>query len=372
MPDTNDAPLRIVHTESSLGWGGQEIRTLTESVGMMQRGHQVSLLCPSEARIFAAAKARDIPVQALRIGRKRVRGLLDIARWLRHHPVDVVITHSSTDSWLAAMACRLLSPPPPIIRLRHISAPVPRNLPTRWLYTQGCRHIVTTGDALRLQLIRDNHFPAARITSIPTGIDLKQFVPGNQGQVRQGLGLSTERFIIGIVATLRSWKGHAYLLEAIASLNRRDLHLLIVGDGPQRDNLEKQVQALQLASNVTFAGNQEDVVPWLQACDMFVLPSYANEGVPQSLMQAMACGVPVISTPVGSIEEIIQHQVTGLLVPPKDPVLLANALESLLNDANLRTTLRLNALRYARQYFSLGMMLDRMEQVIRHATFMKP
>lgn len=372
MSDTNDSPLRIVHTESSLGWGGQEIRTLTEAMGMIQRGHQVSLLCPSEARIFAAAQARNIPVQAVRIGRKRVRGMLDVARWLRHNPVDVAITHSSTDSWLTATACRLLSQPPPIIRLRHISAPVPRNLPTRWLYTRGCRHIVTTGNALRLQLIRDNHFPAARITSIPTGLDLKQFVPGNQAQVRQELGLSQERFVIGIVATLRSWKGHAYLLEAIAALARNDLHLLIVGDGPQRDNLEKQVKTLQLTENVTLTGNQENVVPWLQACDMFALPSYANEGVPQSLMQAMACGVPVISTPVGSIEEIIQHQVTGLLVPPKDSVALARALELLLDDLNLRNTLRLNALRFARQHFSLGVMLDRMEQVIRHATFMNP
>ncbi|MBF0583462.1 MAG: glycosyltransferase family 4 protein [Magnetococcales bacterium] len=339
---------------------------------MVQRGHQVSLLCPPEARIFAAAQARNIPVQGMRIGRKGVRGMMEIARWLRRNPVDVAITHSSVDSWLTATACRLISQPPAVIRMRHISAPVPRNLATRWLYTRGCRHIVTTGEALRLQLIQHNHFPAARITSIPTGIDLKQFVPGNQGQVRQTLGLAPDRLVIGIVATLRNWKGHAHLLEAVAALNRSDLQLLIVGDGPQRTNLEKQIQALQLEPYVSLVGNQENVVPWLQACDIFALPSYANEGVPQSLMQAMACGVPVVSTPVGSIEEIIQPEVTGLLVPPKDPVLLASALDSLLNNADLRNTLRLNALRFARQHFSLSLMLDRMESVIRHATFMNP
>lgn len=372
MNETAHPPLRIVHTEASLGWGGQEIRILTEAVGMIQRGHQLSLLCPENARIFAAAQARHLPVHPLPIGRKTVRGVWAIARWLRQNPVDAVITHSSTDSWLTALACRFLSQPPAVIRLRHISAPVPRNLTSRWLYTQGCRHIVTTGDALRLQLIRDNHFPAPRITSVPTGIDLKRFVPGNQSLVRQQLGLPPQRFLVGIVATLRSWKGHAHLLEAVAALHRPDLHLLIVGDGPQRANLEQQIQTLQLADRVTMPGNQEEVVPWLQACDLFALPSYANEGVPQALMQAMACGVPVLSTPVGSIEEIIQHGVTGILVPPKDPVALARAIQELIETPALRDTLRLNALRFARQHFSLGLMLDRMETIVRHATFQHP
>ncbi|MEO5339197.1 MAG: glycosyltransferase family 4 protein [Magnetococcus sp. MYC-9] len=372
MSDAHIPPLRLVHTESSLGWGGQEIRILTEATGMIQRGHRVSLLCPETARIFTAAQECNLPVQALPIARKSTRGLLAVARWLRRNPVDAVITHSSIDSWLTALACRLISQPPAIIRLRHISAPVSRTPTSRWLYIQGCRHIVTTGEALRLQLIRDNHFPAPRITSIPTGIDLKRFVPGHQTQVRQQLGLATDRLLIGIIATLRSWKGHAHLLEAVAALQRNDIHLLIVGDGPQRNNLEQQIQALQLEACVTMTGNREDVVPWLQACDLFVLPSYANEGVPQALMQAMACGVPVISTPVGSIEEIVQHGVTGLLVPPRDPAALAVAMESLLEDPAMRDTLRLNGLRFARQHFSLGLMLDRMETVIRHAAFLQP
>ena len=364
MPDTL-LPLRILHTESSLGWGGQEIRILTESIGMQQRGHQVTLLCPANARIFAAAQARNLPVEAVRIGKKRLHGVLDIARWLRNHPVDVIVTHSSTDSWLTALACRLLWPPPPVIRLRHISAPVPRNLASRWLYTQGCRHIVTTGEALRQQLIHDNRFPADRITSIPTGIDLQRFVPGQPALARQQLGLPPDRFMIGIVATLRSWKGHAHLLAAMAALQRPDLHLLIVGDGPQRANLTQQIQDLHLTDQVTLPGNQDNVVPWLQACDLFALPSYANEGVPQSLMQAMACGVPVLSTPVGSIAEIIQHQTTGLLVPPRDPVALAEAVRVLLEDTTLRHTLRDNALLFAQQHFSLERMVERMEGVMR-------
>ena len=96
------------------------------------------------------------------------------------------------------------------------------------------------------------------------------------------------------------------------------MQLVIVGDGPQRGALEAQVAALQLHGRVRFTGNLKDVAPWLQAFDIFALPSYANEGVPQAIMQAMACGLPVVSTPVGSIGEIVSHEETGLLVAPHD------------------------------------------------------
>ena len=85
-----------------------------------------------------------------------------------------------------------------------------------------------------------------------------------------------------------------------------------------------------------FAGNQADVAPWMQALDLFCLPSYANEGVPQALMQAMACGLPVVTTPVGSIGEIVQDGETGRLVPPGDAGALGAAIEALLADAPLR------------------------------------
>jgi glycosyltransferase involved in cell wall biosynthesis len=110
-------------------------------------------------------------------------------------------------------------------------------------------------------------------------------------------------------------------------------------------------------------GNQRDVLPWLQAMDIFVLPSYANEGVPQAIMQAMLCGLPVISTPVGSIGEIITHGSTGVLVPPKDTDSLLRALEDLAADASLQNRLGTEARRFALAHFGLDPMLDSMEKV---------
>jgi glycosyltransferase involved in cell wall biosynthesis len=199
--------LAIVHTEASLGWGGQEIRILSESQGMIRRGHQVRLLCPPEARIHAEAPNWGVPVTALPIGRKRPTGVKVLYGWLKRNRCDVVCTHSSTDAWLSALALLAMGRPIPMVRTRHISAPVGTNAPTRWLYTRGTARIVTTGEALKKELIERNGFPAARIDSVPTGIDAGRFRPGNAASARAALGLPVGGMLVGIVATLRDWKG---------------------------------------------------------------------------------------------------------------------------------------------------------------------
>ncbi len=359
-------PLRILHTESSCGWGGQEIRILTEMEGMIGRGYEMQLLCPQESVIFQVAQKRKLPVTALPIARKNWRGLSALRDWLRRNRVDVIVTHSSTDSWLSAVACKTVRRPPRIIRLRHVSAAVPNNLPTRWLYNRACRHIVTTGECIRDQLIHDNGFSPQRISSIPTGLDLQKFKPGDKQATRKQLGLPEKKHLIGIIATLRSWKGHAHLIEAFSRLveKHENLHLLIVGEGPVREPLENQVEELNLNQQVTFAGNQENTVPWFQSIDTFVLPSYANEGVPQALMQAMACGLPVIGGAVGGLPETIEEGKTGLLFPPKDVSALVCAIEKLLDDPQLAARMGVEAHRAAREKFGIDIMLDKMCQAI--------
>lgn len=357
--------MHIVHTEASQGWGGQELRILSESEGMLARGHRITLLCPREARIFDAAAARGIAVEALPIGGKRPRGVLALRRWLATHDADVINSHSSTDSWLAALACALRPGAPPLVRTRHISAPIPDNAATRWLYTSATQHIVTTGEALRRTLIERNGFAAQRITSVPTGMDAARYVPGDRRAARAALGLPGEANIIGIAATLRSWKGHRYLIDAFGGLQGSNLQLLIVGDGPQRAALEDQVRGLKLMDRVRFAGNQAAVLPWLQAMDIFALPSYANEGVPQALLQAMLCALPCVTTDVGSISEAARDNDTAVLVPLQDADALRGALQRLLADAALRKRLGEEARAHCAARFGYGSMIDAMEGIFR-------
>jgi glycosyltransferase involved in cell wall biosynthesis len=359
--------MHIVHTESSQGWGGQEIRILEEAAGMRGRGHRVTVIAPARARIHGEAERRGLDAVNLPIDRKRLRGVLALRRWLAANRADVVNTHSSTDSWLVALACALLASPPPVVRTRHISAPVPDNPATRWLYTGATRHIVTTGTTLRQQLIDGNRFPPERVSSVPTGIPLERFAPGDRAAARAQTALPADWTIVGIVATLRSWKGHRFLLEALARLPQPKLGLAIVGDGPQRGALEAQVRELGLTGRVWMPGDQRDVVPWLQSFDIFALPSYANEGVPQALVQAMLAGLACVTTAAGAIGEAAIDGETALVVPAQDVGALAEAIRLLAAEPGLRARLGAAAREHCAEHFAYDAMLDRMEAVFRDA-----
>ncbi len=359
--------LRILHTESSLGWGGQEIRVLTEACGVARRGHEVVIAAPPQSRIFAEAPRYGVDALALPIARKNAGSVLALRHLLASRRFDVVNAHSSTDAWCTAIACGTLRGAPALVRTRHISAHVPRNAATRWLYNRATVRIVTTGERLREQVIAEAGSDPRRVVSIPTGIDIERFAPGDRAAARAQLGLPAAAAIVGIVATLRSWKGHRYLLEAIARLQRPGVLLVVVGDGPQRAALEAHAAELRLGQAVHFAGDRTDVDEWMRAFDVFCLPSYANEGVPQALMQAMACGLPVVTTPVGSIEEIVRDGATGVIVAPEDAGRLATALAALLDDAGRRDALGHAARAAAREQFGEEHMVDRMIAVFSEA-----
>jgi glycosyltransferase involved in cell wall biosynthesis len=371
MPPASPSSLSILHTESSPHWGGQEIRTLTESRGMLDRGHRVKIIAPADARILPAAARLGIPHEAVDIGRKRIANLARVRAWLRRHArdFDVVNTHSSTDSWLVALASATSRGALPIVRTRHVSTDVGSDPFTRWLYLRAASHIVTTGEALRAKLARENGVPLERMTSVRTGIDLDRYRPLDRKVTRAKLGLG-EAPTLGIVATLRPWKGTHYLIEAMAKLHARfpRWRLVVIGEGYTRPEYEAQAARLGLAQAVRFLGNRDDVPECLGAMDLFALPSYGEEGVPQAIMQAMATGLAVVSTPVGAIAEAVRDRETGLLVPPRDSGALAEALASLMGDDARREAMGRAGLAYARAHFGIAGMLDRMEAVFRRVT----
>ncbi len=366
--------LSILHTESSCGWGGQEIRILTESQGMVQRGHHVTLVCCPNSKIAKAAPDYGIEVVTLPIEKKRGSALMALRNWLKVHrqQFDVINTHSSTDAWLVALSCASLRHSPAIVRTRHVSTDVSRSLPTRWLYLSSSAHIVTTGEKLCQTLHQYNRFPLSQMTSVPTGIDLEKFSPQNKQQAREKIGVPNKP-TLGIVATMRVWKGHKYLIEAWKTLHLQfpDWQLLLVGDGPQRKNLQPMVKLAGLEESVFFLGNRNDVPDCLNAMDLFALPSFGNEGVPQGIMQAMACGLPVVSTTVGAISEAVIDGKTGFTLAPQVQETLINYLAKLMASDELRQQMGQASLAHAKAQFGLDNMLDKMEKIFINAISLK-
>jgi glycosyltransferase involved in cell wall biosynthesis len=358
--------LRILHTEASSGWGGQEIRILDESAGMQARGHALRIAAPALAPIVDAARRRGLAVDAIPIDRRTPAALRALAATIADFKPDVIVTHSSTDSWLAALATRFGRNRPAIVRTRHLSTPVASGPLNRWLYGRVPRRVVTTGEAVRAMLIKRLRLDPAHVLSVPTGTDLTRFFPADRAEARRALGLA-DGPLIGIVATLRSWKGHRFLIEALNDPALAAARLAIVGDGPQDPVLRELVAARGLGARVRFAGQQNDVAPWMRAFDVMALPSTGNEGVPQALMQAMACGIPVVTTPVGAIPEIVRDGETGLLVPAEDSAALATAIARLLGNAALARRLAAAARDLIATKHTSAAMLDAMERILLQA-----
>ncbi len=266
-------------------------------------------------------------------GAANLRAFLDLRGLLRTRRVDILNTHSSLDSWVGTLAWTSLRRRPTLVRTRHLSTPVHNNFPTRWLYHTPAA-VITTSREIADLLHRRLGVPRKRLTAIPTGVSLSEFAPRPADPVlRVSLGLPQGAFLFGTVSVLRSWKGHLHLLEALhrlATAGRR-VALLIVGDGPYRQVIADKIQELGLTDRVRLVGHQDDVPRWLALMDAFVLASYANEGVPQALLQALAMARPVAAASAGGIPEVVEDGYTGLLAPPRDPQALARAMARLMD-----------------------------------------
>jgi glycosyltransferase involved in cell wall biosynthesis len=360
--------MKILHTEASEGWGGQEIRILDESAGLIARGHEVHIAAPAASPILSAAQKRAIPVHPMPINRRSFGALRKLIALVSELRPDVIITHSSTDSWLVLLCTRLMRGRPAVVRTRHLGFQVGRGALNRWLYAHAPDRVVTTGEATRQMLIQSLHIDPARVVSIPTGIDTKKFAPGDKGHARKITGLEHGgEPVIGIVATLRFGKAHRFLIPVLADARLGSARLVIVGDGPQEPALRAQVAELGLASRVVFAGRQDDVVPWLNALDVFALPSTAIEGAPQALMQAMACGIPVVTTPVGAIPEMVRDGENGLFVTSGETQSIADAIARLAEDKGMAKRLAMAGRRHAEARFAIAAMLDSMEKLLADA-----
>ncbi len=161
-----------------------------------------------------------------------------------------------------------------------------------------------------------------------------------QAEVRAELGVRPDQVLVMTVANLRPEKGYDVLLDTVRLLADRNLpvHVAAVGRGPLEDDLRRQQVALGLADRLQFLGQRDDVLRLLAGSDVFVLAS-RQEGLPVSLMEATSMGMPIVATAVGGVPQVIADEVDGLIVPPGAPVLLADALERLVTDPDLRRRL---------------------------------
>ena len=319
----------VLHTESSGGHGGQEIRTLAEARWLLGHGWRALIACQPDSPLFAEAKAASIPVESIRMrGTTDLGAALRLRRLIRERGVSIVHTHSSVDSWLAGVAAKSLGRP--VVRTRHVSIPIRRR---RALVYRLADRIITSGESVRSIVIAAGIAPE-RVVTISAGVDADRFHAGVSGEpVRNELGLGSAP-VVGLVANVRGSKGHNVFLDAARSVLTRtpNARFLIVGDGVGLDEVSRRVRDMGLERSVRLTGFRRDIPEVMAALDVLVLPSIRSEAIPQVIPQALAVGTPVVASTVGGSPELIRDGENGHLVPPGDAHALAEAIISLLRE----------------------------------------
>ncbi|RMF93882.1 MAG: glycosyltransferase family 1 protein [Nitrospinota bacterium] len=352
---------RILHSEASPGWGGQEMRILQETTEFTRRGYAMAIVCQPESGI-----GRQGAKEGKTLYRLRMRSCFDLQavfqlrRLLQAQKIDLVHTHSSIDSWVAGLAAKSLRLP--VVRSRHVSIPVKRY--RNFNYNHLADRIIVNGEAMK-RLLMQGGVKAEKIVSIPPGIDLTRFHPRIGGEkIRAEFALTGP--VIGMIAMLRGSKGHTYFLQAARIVLQRypEAHFLIVGDGVRRVRIQQEIEQLGLSRQVTMTGFRRDIPEILAALDLYVLSSL-RETFPQTILQALAMRKPVVATDSGGVPEIIHPGATGLLVPPGDARALAEAILTLLADRGYAQRLACAGYELVRQEYTLERMIAKTEQVYR-------
>lgn len=238
----------------------------------------------------------------------------------------------------------------------------PRRRRLRRVFAPLVSRFVTVSLDLRQWLLTTIRLPVAKVVTIHNGVDVSRFARGDRQAARRVLRLPAHAVVVGAVGRLDAVKDHGGLLQAFSILrtDQPTAELVLIGDGPRRADLERQVQEHGLTGHVHLLGMRQDIPVLLRGFDAFVLPSLA-EGISNTVLEAMATGLPVVATRVGGNPELVEHGVTGALVPPGNPLVLAAALRYYVEDAGLREAHGEAGRRRVLQHFTL----ERMAQAYR-------
>jgi len=326
--------IRVLHTEWSDGWGGQEIRIIDEILSLQKYDVKSYLACRKDSQIFKKAQLNNIDVFTLPF--KGNLDLITIVRLfflIRKFDIDIVNTHSGKDSWVGGLAAKLSGKK--FLRTRHLSNQI--NSSRLNFINEISDFVITTGETIRKDMIKNNRIKPEKIISIPTGPNANYFNPVKYSieKCRTKFGIKDEEIAIGMLAVLRRFKRHdRFILSArylIKKYPEKKFKFLIAGEGPQRINIEKLIKDNALNNNFTLLGHIDCQPEFLRSLDIFVIASDSGEGVPQSLIQALLMNTPSISTNVGSVADLFFED-NFLLVEKKSQESFNQALGKMLKN----------------------------------------
>ena len=350
--------MRVLQLISSGGYYGAENMLLNLAHSQKSVGCDPCLLLfynvhQPNVELYERARSHGLSVCMLRCeGRADLRAIREIREYIRGEQVDLIHTHGYKADLYGYLAARTESRP--IVATCHnwVGGTAALGIYNRLdrMALKNFSGVAAVSDAVAEQL-RDLGIAEDKIHTIANGIDIDRFSGAEPAWFDTTVAPSGKT--IGIVARLDLQKGFEYLLEAFSRLttSHPDTRLVIAGEGPDQAAIEAIADRLNMRSKIVFAGQRGDIPNVYAACDVFVLPSL-NEGLPMTVLEAMAAGRPVVASNVGAIPTVVRNGETGLLVEPRDVAGLKAALDLLLSDQALSSRLASSGHEWVRQHFT--------------------
>ena len=361
----DDRPLHVMQVVHSLVRGGSE-RVACDLAMRLDRSRVRSSVCALDVGGPLAAELEAAGIAAHVTGRRPGRDARLIGtlyRLFRREQVDVVQTHHLTQLIYGALGARLAGAT--LVHVEHETFSLRSARARRRLRALSffCDRVVAVGEAIRDFLVGEVRIARPRVALIRNGIDLARYRPGRR-DFRRRIGLPVTERWIGQIARLEEEKDQATLLRAFASVRARhaDTRLVLVGDGSLRASLEELARSLGVEAAVSFLGARSDVADLLPELDVFVLSSI-REGLPLALLEAMACGVPVVATAIGNVPRVVRDGVNGDLVPPADERALAAAVGRTLDSPDRASALGAAARAWVAQEYGLDATVRRYQEL---------
>lgn len=333
--------LRVLHIDTEFGWRGGQQQVAYLVAGLQRRGHGGGVVCQPDSDLEKYCRDRGWPCYPV-----RTHGELDflagrrVARICREGGFDILHLHAAHALALGIWA-KLFKAPGKMVATRRVDFHIRHNRLSRFKYSNPfLDRIICVSDQIR-RILMDDGIPGHLLETIHSGVDLHRFdgISPPKG-LREQLGIPDGHILVGTMAAMADHKDYPNLLQAADMVCRKNasISFCAVGSGPEEDRLHALASELGLGKRFVFTGFRKDVGPFLKSYDIFVHPSYL-EGLGTAILDAQAVGLPVIATRTGGIPEIVSHGENGILVPPRDPRALADAICDLAANPELRRRL---------------------------------
>jgi L-malate glycosyltransferase len=356
--------LHVCHVISGDLWAGAETQ-LTAAIAYLvqQSGVHVSAVLFNDGRLADELRRLDVSVTVIEETRTSLLGLfLGLRRTLRDQRCTLVHVHKYKDGILGTLAARIAGVPFVVRTIHGHSEPEQGWRQIKGQFYDGVDRftqqylddLVIAVSQRMVETLWEAGYPPTLVTCIHNGLDLSRIATTRDPiDVRRALGIDPSAPLIGTAGRLGPVKGHIHLVHIARRLLQTDdrTRILVAGDGPLQDELTTAAAALQVGHACVFPGARRNIYDVMAALDVFVLPSL-SEGLPMSLLEAMALSRPVVASDVGGIPEVIQHGINGLLVPPGDENALARACLELIRNREYAARLGARARQTVEQSFS--------------------